>query len=831
MCKHLLFVAIAAFTLNLKAASTVTLSADNTGSMDVTSDINNAISQAGTNGTLIIPEGTYKVTGRSGGNSTGCGQNVVTNLPAGITIKPEGHVTFTNGQSSGAYMWSTYNDGVSITNGETAGASFPTTGDDHSIATNPDGKGSGYFEYKGLGGFCVYASSNPGKVVRNETFVGNYIHDLSYQHAHGMLVSGIVDGLTLQHNAFHRIWNGGYENYSFNKGCSSGECNWDGTGFELQGGTANADISYNWISYTGNDGFHAWFDIAMGKTYRYICNHLHVHNNQLDHIKRIGIEIQGQSSACVGGCDGYTPGDDFQFYSNFDHDHAWPGVASYCFSINTHYTSTHIFNNTCAQPASEQQVYAHLGDAYETDIVTNGDFISGNIAASDDQPGSATGWGAYWSDGNSGYGVGIGVTNNVICGPKATEMQHMCDNTGCRNTNFIGSDGGQDVNGYPNFSFTSNYQSESCWATGALSTSHIMVGFSSPDNQGFSSGGNGTWNAYVKSALSIDRVSFYVDDNSAPVVVQSIQDKSGTFVADLKWLYHATLNTGAYAKGTHTLKMVALDVSGQTASATQSFTVGSSSQIALLAPTGVKSSAASSSQINVSWNPVLGATSYKLYKAFSSNGPGVLISSDISSTNYKITGLTPQVTYYLYATAVSKIGESGQSARSMTKTPSSGTAPAFDDGYLTNGNFGGTTASTDGWSWYSTGSFSVTTDSSSQAYSGNSLLAKISTIGTINTQIYQQPISLPAGRTMVLTFYAKASAARTLNLNLIKSTSPFTNYGINQKSVTLLTNWKQYTVTFTSPSAAVSDARLQFLLNSFSSGDTFELDNVSITAQ
>ncbi len=70
-------------------------------------------------------------------------------------------------------------------------------------------------------------------------------------------------------------------------------------------------------------------------------------------------------------------------------------------------------------------------------------------------------------------------------------------------------------------------------------------------------------------------------------------------------------------------------------------------------PTGLYATALSTSSIKVNWNSVFGATSYKVYRASSKNGTYTLVTGadNVLSTNYTVTGLTENTTYYFKVSA------------------------------------------------------------------------------------------------------------------------------------------------------------------------------------
>jgi len=90
-------------------------------------------------------------------------------------------------------------------------------------------------------------------------------------------------------------------------------------------------------------------------------------------------------------------------------------------------------------------------------------------------------------------------------------------------------------------------------------------------------------------------------------------------------------------------------------------------------PNGVTATAQSSSSIKISWNPVNGATSYKLYYGTSSSSITILASGTVAGTTYTHTGLQANTIYYYRVVASNSSGESGYStsasARTLLSTP------------------------------------------------------------------------------------------------------------------------------------------------------------------
>lgn len=94
-------------------------------------------------------------------------------------------------------------------------------------------------------------------------------------------------------------------------------------------------------------------------------------------------------------------------------------------------------------------------------------------------------------------------------------------------------------------------------------------------------------------------------------------------------------------------------------------------------PTGLAATAASSSQINLTWTQTSGATSYDIYRSNTSGGTFTRLGSEPtvssgSTTTYSNTGLSAGTTYYYKISAINASGESAASSEVSATTSSSG---------------------------------------------------------------------------------------------------------------------------------------------------------------
>src|SRR6266567_72668 len=88
----------------------------------------------------------------------------------------------------------------------------------------------------------------------------------------------------------------------------------------------------------------------------------------------------------------------------------------------------------------------------------------------------------------------------------------------------------------------------------------------------------------------------------------------------------------------------------------------------LPAPTGLTTSTASTSQINLSWTASSGATSYNVLRSTTSGGPYAQVAGSLTSTSYSDTGLTALATYYYAVQAVDAGGTSANSSPASATT-------------------------------------------------------------------------------------------------------------------------------------------------------------------
>ncbi|MDA3852313.1 MAG: carbohydrate binding domain-containing protein [Spirochaetaceae bacterium] len=102
--------------------------------------------------------------------------------------------------------------------------------------------------------------------------------------------------------------------------------------------------------------------------------------------------------------------------------------------------------------------------------------------------------------------------------------------------------------------------------------------------------------------------------------------------------------------------------------------------------------------------------------------------------------------------------------------------------------------------------------------------------GSLNysVQYSQDAITLQEGVTYDVTFLAKASSARSIEMNVGQAVSPWGSYS-GARSFDITSSWTSYTFSFVMEGPLDSNARLEFNLGTNSSN--VQLDDITITQQ
>src|SRR4030042_2516727 len=159
-------------------------------------------------------------------------------------------------------------------------------------------------------------------------------------------------------------------------------------------------------------------------------------------------------------------------------------------------------------------------------------------------------------------------------------------------------------------------------------------------------------------------------------------------------------NTGLSASTTYYYHVHAYNTPGDSAASNTDNATTQSSVTIPTAPSSLSASAASSSQINLSWaDNSSNETGFKIDRATSSTGPWSQIATvGANATSYQNTGLTASTTYYYHVHAYNTPGDSAASnTDSATTTPPSASgAHLWSMGIGNTGNDSGKIISIDG---------------------------------------------------------------------------------------------------------------------------------------
>ena len=128
-------------------------------------------------------------------------------------------------------------------------------------------------------------------------------------------------------------------------------------------------------------------------------------------------------------------------------------------------------------------------------------------------------------------------------------------------------------------------------------------------------------------------------------------------------------DTGLATNGTYYYKVQAVNSSGSSGYSAIAYATTTDSSSILPIPTNLTATVAGSSQINLSWDYISGATSYYVYRKTSSSGAYANIVA-VTTTGYVDTALPAGTTYYYKVQAVNGVGTSQYSSEAYATTDS-----------------------------------------------------------------------------------------------------------------------------------------------------------------
>ncbi len=405
--------------------------------------------------------------------------------------------------------------------------------------------------------------------LTNNTFRDFTMNPMGQSMSAAVWIDAIWRNSKFTGNTVTNLWYGGFANTNAANVCSlGGSTLCDNTqetmyffGVLFFGGLDNTQIESNVFSEISGDGVKGFNNGLSAIPGGYQANHVSVSYNTFTYIHRIGIEIQNctnPGNTCNGFANVYS---DAKFAGNYLHSPAWGFIDTYAYSLPVMGTGVQIINNAAIGDftGNATQTISRLGYAIEEPPGTgccgtnvwNGTAIEqGNLSASDINPSDSSNAGWYAGFVNYGSAAPQMHQYNLMCGPNGNETI-----TNAPNLNEV------DQN---------NYKSASCPAGSgsSLYASNIAGQLTTPT---FSLT-QGTFPIAVVSNLPVRNVQFSVDGTT--ISTQEIADANGNFQNDRKWLYHATVNTGALSSGAHTITALVTDVSGVSQTYTENFTVG-----------------------------------------------------------------------------------------------------------------------------------------------------------------------------------------------------------------------------------------------------------------
>ncbi len=170
--------------------------------------------------------------------------------------------------------------------------------------------------------------------------------------------------------------------------------------------------------------------------------------------------------------------------------------------------------------------------------------------------------------------------------------------------------------------------------------------------------------ATAQSSSSI-KLTWTAVAGAAKYIVYRSASATGTFAKVGEATTATYTNTGLAANTTYYYKVSAANAGG--ASALSAAASAKTLAATLPAPTGLKATTASTSQINLTWNAVSGATQYQVYRSVGASTAYSLVRTQ-STTSFNNIGLTPGVKYNYRVKALAGSASSAYSATASAYT-------------------------------------------------------------------------------------------------------------------------------------------------------------------
>jgi hypothetical protein len=227
----------------------------------------------------------------------------------------------------------------------------------------------------------------------------------------------------------------------------------------------------------------------------------------------------------------------------------------------------------------------------------------------------------------------------------------------------------------------------------------------------------------------------------------------------------------------------------------------------------------------LSWNPIPGASSYRLQvsRVADFTSP-VQDTSGLPVTSFTVQGLTNDTEYFWRVDARNDNGTGAWSPVWRLRTFALPAAVAAN--VLTNADFG-QGANTWDFQGAGAGDFTVASPGYRKALSGK---VRISQPGS-DVQLSQHDLVLQPDTAYRLTFAAYSTTGSDMEVSLVRDDAPQVSYGLEAQRVQLGTSWQEYTFDFSTKnfSSFVNNARLSFQFGKYASeGDVYSIDRIGL---
>jgi hypothetical protein len=282
----------------------------------------------------------------------------------------------------------------------------------------------------------------------------------------------------------------------------------------------------------------------------------------------------------------------------------------------------------------------------------------------------STNGGTTWTQINTGLPSSTAKVNAIVVDPADSNVLHIGTETGYYYSTNAGASWTLANTGLPNLNAQFIYSL-------AMTGSHRLIAgtgdglyllnLSAAPAPTVSSVNPATGNVAGGTSVTITGTNF---QSGATVTFGVVAATNVAFVNSAT----ITATTPAHAAGA--VDVVVHNPDGQTGTKTSGFTYST----ALAAPANVVAAASSTTQVNITWNAVVGATSYQLYRRSPTTGGAFALVNSPTTNAYADTGVTAGNSYFYIVRAVN------ESTSSPDSTPDLATTILFTDDPIVAGS-------------------------------------------------------------------------------------------------------------------------------------------------